>query len=59
MVTTVGYAGFLFGPPIIGFVADISSLRQGLLLVVVLFVVMTVLGLRRNKSVKVMHEKQV
>jgi MFS family permease len=53
MVTTVGYAGFLFGPPIIGFIADISNLRKGLLLVVVLFVVMTVLGLRRNTSVNV------
>ena len=22
MVTTIGYSGFLFGPPIIGFIAD-------------------------------------
>jgi MFS family permease len=44
MVTTVGYAGFLFGPPIIGFIADIYNLRIGLLLIVILFIVMTVLG---------------
>ena len=51
MVTTVGYAGFLFGPPIIGFIADISSLRFGLLLVGGLFLVMTILGfLRQSKN---------
>jgi MFS family permease len=48
MVTTVGYAGFLFGPPIIGFISDVSSLRIGLSLVVVLFVVMTILGFGRR-----------
>ncbi|MBT1703175.1 MFS transporter [Chryseosolibacter indicus] len=45
MVTTVGYSGFLFGPPIIGFIADNSNLRFGLSLVLLLFVVMTVLGM--------------
>jgi MFS family permease len=49
MVTTVGYSGFLFGPPIIGFIADVSNLRVGLGVVVVLFVVMTVLGFARKK----------
>jgi MFS family permease len=48
MVTTVGYSGFLFGPPIIGFIADLSNLRIGLLLVIVLFVVMTALGFARR-----------
>jgi MFS family permease len=53
MVTTVGYSGFLFGPPIIGFVADLFSLRIGLLLVVTLFVVMTILGfLRKDVSLQ-------
>jgi MFS family permease len=51
MVTTVGYAGFLFGPPIIGFIADISSLRFGLLLVGVLFLVMTILGFLRQSKI--------
>lgn len=44
MVTTVGYTGFLFGPPIIGFVADWSNLRVGLGVVLALFVLMTYLG---------------
>lgn len=47
MVTTVGYSGFLFGPPVIGYLADWSSLRLALAAVVVLFVIMTILGLRR------------
>jgi MFS family permease len=46
MVTTVGYTGFLFGPPIIGFIADWQSLRWALGIVVILFVVMTLLGAR-------------
>ncbi len=53
MVTTVGYAGFLFGPPLIGFIADLTNLRVGLTIVILLFIVMTVLGFLRgnNKSV--------
>ncbi len=46
MVTTVGYSGFLFGPPLIGLIADLHSLRISLGLVVVLFVIMTVLSAR-------------
>lgn len=46
MVTTVGYSGFMFGPPIIGFVADWTSLRYSLALVMALFITMTALGLR-------------
>jgi len=53
MVTTVGYSGFLFGPPIIGFIADWQTLRTALLLVVLLFTTMTLLGFR-YKSVN--HE---
>ncbi len=41
MVTTVGYSGFLFGPPIIGFLADWQTLRLALLLVLLLFLIMT------------------
>lgn len=44
MVTTVGYSGFLFGPPIIGFIAEWQSLRVALAFVGFLFVTMTVLG---------------
>lgn len=41
MVTTVGYSGFLFGPPIIGFLADWQTLRLAMLLVLLLFLIMT------------------
>ncbi|HEX8040883.1 MAG TPA: MFS transporter [Chryseosolibacter sp.] len=50
MVTTVGYSGFLFGPPVIGFVADLFNLRIALLVIVVLFLVMTFLGFRRRSA---------
>jgi MFS family permease len=49
MVTTVGYSGFLFGPPVIGFIADIYSLRVGLSVVLLLFAVMTFLGIAQYK----------
>ena len=50
MVTTVGYTGFLFGPPIIGFLADWFSLRAALLFVAGLFIVMTALSGRYRRS---------
>ncbi|MCW5909477.1 MAG: MFS transporter [Cyclobacteriaceae bacterium] len=46
MVTTVGYSGFLFGPPLIGLLADSYSLRIALGLVAVLFAIMTLLSAR-------------
>jgi len=46
MVTTVGYSGFLIGPPVIGFLADWHTLRIALAFVVALLTVMTVLGVR-------------
>lgn len=46
MVTTVGYSGFLFGPPIIGFLADWQNLRIALIFVVALFFLMTILTIR-------------
>jgi MFS family permease len=48
MVTTVGYSGFLFGPPVIGFISDLSSLRIALIVVAVLFLFMTVIALARR-----------
>lgn len=50
MVTTVGYSGFLFGPPVIGFLADTFNLRMALGLIAALFLVMTVLGLFARRS---------
>ena len=46
MVTTVGYAGFLFGPPIIGFLADWQTLRVALLFIAFLFAIMTLLSFK-------------
>ena len=46
MVTTVGYSGFLFGPPIIGMLADVFTLRLALLLALFLFLLMTLLSAR-------------
>ena len=43
MATTVGYAGFFIGPPVIGYLADIFSLRIGLLFTLLLFIVMLIL----------------
>jgi MFS family permease len=50
MVTTVGYSGFLFGAPIIGFIADQSNLRIGLSVVIILFLIMTFLGFTRMRA---------
>ena len=46
MVTTVGYTGFLFGPPVIGFLADWADLRVALTFIAVLFLAMTLLSFR-------------
>ncbi len=43
-VATAGYTGFLAGPPLIGFVAEVTGLRVGLGAVVVLGLVMLLLA---------------
>lgn len=43
-VTTTGYFGFLVGPPLIGFVADVVTLRGAFGLVVVLVLIMAALS---------------
>ncbi|MCA4894241.1 MAG: MFS transporter [Cytophagales bacterium] len=50
MVTTVGYSGFLFGPPIIGLLANWQSLRIALMVVAFLFVIMTILSARYKSA---------
>jgi MFS family permease len=45
-VSTVGFAGFLLGPPLIGLVAGISSLRVSFALIAVVGLCMTVLASR-------------
>ncbi|MEO1517915.1 MAG: MFS transporter [Bacteroidota bacterium] len=44
MVTTIGYSGFLFGPPLIGFIADWQNLHLALFLVLALFLLMCLLS---------------
>ena len=43
-ITTVGYAGFLVGPPLIGFAAEATSLRAALLIVVGLLLCLAALA---------------
>ena len=45
-VSTIGYFGFLFGPPCIGFIAQISSLRVSLELIAILGIGITVISSR-------------
>lgn len=54
MVTSIGYAGFLVGPPVIGFLSDWQGLRFGMAFVLFLFFVMLVLNIlavRRRRKV--------
>ena len=44
MVTTIGYAGFLVGPPAIGFISDWLDLRWGMTVVLFLFILMLILN---------------
>lgn len=45
-VSTIGYLGFLFGPPFIGFIAQASSLRASLGLVAILGSIIAVIASR-------------
>jgi len=51
-VATIGYAGFLAGPPLIGLIAELTSLRVALLVVVALTgsLVITAQAFRRNQA---------
>ena len=49
MATTIGYAGFFVGPPVIGCLADIFSLRSALFFPLALFVLMFFLAYNRKK----------
>ena len=44
MVSGFGYIGFLFGPPLIGFVAQVISLRAALCLIVALSLAVAILA---------------
>lgn len=43
-VSTIGYLGFLIGPPVIGFIAEASSLRMSFLLIAILGLTTTFLA---------------
>jgi MFS family permease len=45
-VSTIGYLGFLFGPPFIGFIAQASSLKVSLGLIAVMGLAITVMATR-------------
>ena len=49
-VSTIGYLGFLVGPPFIGFIAQVSSLRVSLGLVAVLGSLISVMATRNKES---------
>jgi MFS family permease len=48
-VSTIGFTGFLIGPPVIGFIAHETSLRVALILVVVLGILIVLIA---GKAVK-------
>jgi MFS family permease len=48
-VSTIGYLGFLFGPPFIGFIAQATSLRISLALIAVLGLLIAAIA-RRLKT---------
>jgi MFS family permease len=45
-VSTIGYLGFLIGPPVIGFIAEASSLRVSFILIAILGLTTTVMASR-------------
>ena len=49
-VTTIGYSGFLFGPPIIGLIAEYYGLRISWIFVLVLFIIMVSIVLLQRKQ---------
>ena len=50
MATTIGYSGFFVGPPVIGYLSDIYSLRVGLMFALLLFVIMLIFVIQKIKK---------
>jgi len=48
--TTIGYSGFVVGPPLIGFIADASDLRIALGILGIMFLIMAVLVIIYNTA---------
>ena len=57
MVSTIGYTGFLFGPPIIGFIADWRDLRFALGFVLILFILMTLISFMKYSRSRVVNQE--
>ena len=51
MSTSIGYAGFFIGPPLIGYLSDLYSLRIALGFVLLLFFLMLILVFSMNRKV--------
>jgi MFS family permease len=50
MVSTIGYSGFMVGPPLIGFIADAYNLRIALFILLMLFIMMYFLILKSKSN---------
>jgi MFS family permease len=48
MSTTIGYTGFFIGPPVIGYLSDLFSLKIGFVFTLILFVIMFFLVLKKR-----------
>jgi MFS family permease len=48
MSTTIGYTGFFIGPPVIGYLSDLFSLKIGLTFTLMLFVIMFLLVYKKR-----------
>lgn len=55
-VASAGYFGFLIGPPVIGFVAQLTSLAWGLGLIVILLALITLLAQAASRADEALHE---
>lgn len=60
-VATIGYAGFLAGPPILGLIAEVTSLRVSFLLIIALNITLlfTASSLRRQKKAALAAADQI
>ena len=60
MVSTIGYFGFLFGPPLIGFIADLLSLRASFTLIAIVGIAISIIiTIRSKKELKVEQSIQM
>lgn len=50
MSTTIGYSGFMVGPPLIGFISDSYGLQTGLGIFLILFLIMFIITLARKRA---------